>query len=398
LKDGRIATIDAATGLFNNIVFRILDDGSGNLWMCCNKGIFRASLNDLNAVADGTRTSLTSIAYGLVDGMLSSECVQGFPGGYKMQDGTLWFPTTHGVAIVDPRSRDSRPPRVALERALLDRAAVAADHALRISPGQRNLEIEYTALSWRRPQRISFKYRMAGLDPTWVDVGTRRTAYYPYLPPGSYTFTVIADNGEGVWNMEGASLQVTVLPAFYQTGWFLGVLAVAAVGTVGLAWQRRAVQWQRAQATQQTFARQLIASQESERKRIAGELHDSLGQHLLIITNRAALGKRAAGDPGRVTEQLEEINASALHAIGEVRAIAQNLRPINLDRLGLTAAIEEMVEKASGALGVDFSADVGPVDGLLAPDNQIVVYRIIQESIQYPEALRRDAGERGGLE
>ena len=78
--------------------------------------------------------------------------------------------------------------------------------------------------------------------PTWVDAGTRRTAYYPYLPPGSYTFTVIADNGEGVWNTEGASLQVTVLPAFYQTRWFLGVLAIAAIGAVGsrLAAPRRA--------------------------------------------------------------------------------------------------------------------------------------------------------------
>jgi ligand-binding sensor domain-containing protein/signal transduction histidine kinase len=382
LRDGRIATIDAANGLFNNIVFRILDDGGGNLWMCCNKGIFRAGLDDLNAVADGSRPAVTSVAYGLVDGMLSSECSQGFPGGYKMRDGRLWFPTMHGVAIVDPNRHDARPPRVALERTLLDRTAVTADSGLRMTPGQRNLEIEYTALSWSRPQRISFKYRMAGLDATWVDAGTRRTAYYPYLPPGSYVFTVIADNGEGVWNMEGASLHVTVLPAFYQTRWFASGLAVAAVAVVGLAWRRRVGRWRRAQATQQAFARQLIASQEGERKRIAGELHDSLGQHLLIITNRAALGKGFAreGD-ARVLEQLDEINQSALQAIGEVRTIAQNLRPINLDRLGLAAAIEEMVDKASGAAGVDFSADVGAVDGVLPADGQIVVYRIIQESV-----------------
>ena len=143
------------------------------------------------------------------------------------------------MAIVDPSSHDAQPPRVALERTLLDRTAVAADGGLRMSPGQRNLEIEYTALSWSRPQRISFKYRMAGLDATWVDAGTRRTAYYPYLPPGSYVFTVIADNGEGVWNTEGASLPVTVLPAFYQTRWFSSGLAVAAVAAVGLAWRRR---------------------------------------------------------------------------------------------------------------------------------------------------------------
>ena len=397
LKNGRIATIDASAGLFNNVVFQILEDDKSTLWMCCNKGIFRASLDDLNAIADGTRPALTSIAYGVVDGMLSSECNQGFPGGYKMRDGTLWFPTTHGVAIVDPRNRDSHPPRVTLERTFLDRTPVAAGSGLSVPPGQHNLEIEYTALSWGRPQRVSFRYRMAGLDRTWVDAGTRRTAYYPYLPPGSYTFTVIADNGEGVWNAEGVSLQVTVLPAFYQTGWFFAVLAVAGIGSLAFAWKRRVAQWQRTQAAQQAFARQLIASQEGERKRIAGELHDSLGQQLLIITNRAVLGKGVARDGGRqVIEQFDEINASALAAIGEVRSIAQNLRPINLDRLGLTAAIEEMVEKASGAAGVEFTADIGPVDGALVPDSQIVVYRIVQESIN--NILKHSAATRAGVE
>jgi ligand-binding sensor domain-containing protein/signal transduction histidine kinase len=397
LKDGRLATIDAASGLFNNIVFQILNDDAGNLWMCCNKGIFRASLNDLNAVADRSRSTLTSVAYGLVDGMLSSECVQGFPGGYRMRDGTLWFPTTHGVAVIDPRSRDARPPRVVIERTLVDRTVVPPDNALSVAPGQRNLEIEYTALSWSRPQRIAFRYRMSGLDATWVDAGTRRTAYYPYLPPGSYVFTVIADDGEGVWNMEGASLRVTVLPAFYQTGWFFGALAIAGAGTLGLAWKRRVRQWRRTQAAQQAFARQLIASQEAERKRIAGELHDSLGQHLLIITNRAALGKGFARDAGGpVIEQFDEINQSALQAIGEVRAIAQNLRPINLDRLGLTAAIEEMIEKASGAAGVEFSADVEPIDGVLSADSQIVVYRIIQESIN--NILKHSGASRANVE
>lgn len=397
LKNGRIATIDATAGLFNNIVFRIVPDGNRNLWMCCNKGIFRASVDDLDAVADGLRQTATSIAYGLDDGMLSSECVQGFPGGARMRDGTLWFPTTSGVAIVDPRRRDTRPPRVALERTLVDRAAVAVDNGLRIGPGQRNLEIEYTAFSWTRPQRISFKYRMDGLDRTWVEAGTRRTAYYPYLPPGSYTFTVIADNGEGVWNTEGASLQVTVLPAFYQTGWFLAVLVSAGIGTIAFAWKRRMTQLQRAQASQQAFARRLIASQEGERQRIAGELHDSLGQQLLIITNRAALGKRLAGSANReVMEHLDEINTSALEAIGEVRTIAQNLRPTNLDRLGLGAAIEDMVEKASGASGVELSADLDAVDGVLDSDSQIVVYRIVQESLN--NILKHSGATRGGVE
>jgi signal transduction histidine kinase len=145
--------------------------------------------------------------------------------------------------------------------------------------------------------------------------------------------------------------------------------------------QHRIRQFQRAQEAQQAFARQLIASQENERKRIAAELHDSLGQHLLIIKNRAVIGERLAAEHGPLREQLDEINASATQAISEARAIAYNLRPLHLDRLGLTAVLEEMIEKVARASGIEFSADIEPLDGVFTPEGEINFYRIIQESI-----------------
>jgi NarL family two-component system sensor histidine kinase LiaS len=92
------------------------------------------------------------------------------------------------------------------------------------------------------------------------------------------------------------------------------------------------------------------------------------------------LGENVADDPARSRGQFDEIVTSATEAIGEVRAIAHNLRPVNLDRFGLTACLEEMVENIARATGLQFSADIEPLDGLLSKDEEISCYRIVQES------------------
>jgi len=219
------------------------------------------------------------------------------------------------------------------------------------------------------------------LDRDWVDAGARRAAYYSHVPPGSYTFRVIAANSDGVWNTEGKSLPIVVLPPFYRTWWFISLAALSFGAAVFLAFRRRIARLHKEHERQKSFSRQLISSQESERRRIAAELHDSLGQHLLLIKNRAALGEQFAPAESQAKEQFDEINHSAAKAIGEVRVIAYNLRPLNLDRLGLTAVVEEMIEKVSGAVGIQVSADIEPLDNLFSKEDEINLYRIIQESV-----------------
>jgi ligand-binding sensor domain-containing protein/signal transduction histidine kinase len=383
-KDGRFTAITVRDGLYDNRTFQILsdtEDDSGDLWLSSNRGIFRVSLRGLNEFAEGRHQSVTSFAYGVADGMLSRECNGASPAGWKTRDGRLWFPTVKGVVAIDPRLRNSQPSLVAIERVILDRAPLPTGQPVRIRPEQENLEIEYTGINWRRPQQIRFKYQLAGFNQDWVEAGARRTAYFSQLPPGDYTFKVIADNGEGVWNEEGASVRVVVLPPFYRTPWFVGITIVG-LAVIGFAlYQRRVAGLKREQTAQQEFSRRLIVSQESERRRIAAELHDSLGQQLLIIKNRAALGEQFATDRSQTREQFDEITLSAAKAIGEVRAIAYNLRPLNLERLGLTAVIEEMIENVSGAVGIQFSMDIEPLDNLFPPEDEISFYRIIQESV-----------------
>ena len=380
-KDGKFIQITTKDGLFDDVVSSILEDAHGNFWMSGNRGVFRAVRRDLEALVDGRLKTLQSVSYGVSDGMVVGETNGGGePNGLKARDGKLWFPMIKGAVAIDPEIMNKLPPPIAIERVTLDGVPLSPSEPVRIPPGKRDLEIHYTALSLSRPEHAVFKYELAGLDSDWTDAGTRRTAYYPNLPPGTYTFIVIADNGEGIWNERGKSLQIKVLPPFWNTWWFVTLMITALIGLATLAYRLRAKHWKRVHAAQEIFSRQLLASQEAERQRIAAELHDSLGQSLLIIKNRAVLAMTSLPDPESTREQLEEISSGASQAVEEVREISYNLRPYQLDRFGLTKALKALWTQASKSSGIRITEDMDPIDGIFSKEAESSVYRIVQEA------------------
>jgi signal transduction histidine kinase/sugar lactone lactonase YvrE len=384
LKSGRFARITTREGLFNNGVFQILDDRRGNLWMTSNRGIYRASKQALNELADGRRRTISSPALGRSDGLLNAECNGGLsPAGIRAADGRLWLPTQDGVAIVDPDSIvvSAAPVPVVIEAFLVDREPAQLSEPIRIAPGQESFEIHYTGLSFINSDRLTFKYRLAGLDRGWIVAGTRRTAYYSHVPPGGYDFTVVAANSDGVFGTTGATIHVAVVPPFWKTRWFGGITFGLLAGLAVTAYRRRIRALERSREAQETFSRRLIESQEAERKRIAAELHDGLGQHLLIIKNQALLGSGSSNGAEASRAQFDEIAASAAQSIDEARRIAYNLRPHHLDRLGLTNAIEDMIEKVSALSPIQIAATIAPIDGCVSKPLEINVYRIVQESL-----------------
>ena len=381
-KGGKFARITTKDGLFDDVVSAILEDNRANFWMSGNKGIFRVAQDELNAFADGRLGGVTSVSYGVQDGMDVGETNGvGYPSAWRAQDGKLWFAMIKGVVVIDPNAANGVAPPVVIEKITLGGANLPVAQPVRILPGQTNLEIHCGALSFTRPEQIKFKYKLTGTDEDWIDIGTRRTVYFRDLAPGKYTFTVIADNGEGVWNNTGTSLDIVSSPPFWRSWWFnsLGVLGLA-IASLG-AYHLRVARLKKAHAAQESFSRQLLASQESERQRIAAGLHDSLGQSLLIIKNRADLALAAIESREAAKEQLNEISAAALHVVEEVREIAYNLRPYHLDRFGLTKTLQNMFVQASRSCGIHFSADVDTIDGLLPRDAEINIYRIVQEAL-----------------
>jgi signal transduction histidine kinase/ligand-binding sensor domain-containing protein len=385
-SEGHWTRYTQKNGLFDNGVFQTLEDSRGNLWMSSNRGIYRVSKQQLNDVAAGRRKDVITVSYGRADGMLNAECNGGlWPAGAKDKDGRLWFPTQEGVAVVEPASvlGNQRSPRVVIESADVDQTPANLGKPVTIASDQKNLEIQYTALSFSKPEQVSFRYKMEGLDSDWQDVGYRRTAYFSHLPAGSYTFRVMATNSDGIWS-ESQDLPIKVLPPFYRTPWFMALIMGLVFAVIYALWRFKIDQLKEIQTAQKAFSQQLIASQESERRRISAELHDSLGQRLIIIKNHALflLGQkgRQQGDGERL-QTLEEINSEASLAIDETRTISYNLRPFQLDRLGLSKSIEALVRSASRATGIHFSTDIADIDQSFPEDLRINFYRIVQEAV-----------------
>jgi signal transduction histidine kinase len=149
-------------------------------------------------------------------------------------------------------------------------------------------------------------------------------------------------------------------------------------------WSYRIRQFEERQATQQAFSQQLIASQENERRRISGELHDSLGQRLIVIKNLThfLLRPKAASQSEEDRRQtIEEISTEVSFAIDETRTISYNLRPFQLDRLGLSKAIEALIKSASNATDIRFSTSIPNIDENFPEDLRINFYRIVQEGV-----------------
>ncbi len=236
-EGGRFTNFTTHNGLFNNGAFQILEDARGDFWISCNRGIYRVSREQLNTVARGQATGVYSVAYGSPDGMRSTEANGGrHPAGVKARDGRLWFPTQDGAVVIDPRlvPYNTEPPLIVVESIFVDRVPVAPSAAIRVEAGQRDVEITYTAPSSIKPEHIHFKYRLIGLSDHWVDAGTRRTVSYSHLPPGRYTFRLIAANSDGVVNEAGVTIPIEILPHFYQTRWFL-LLSAVLLGVAGAA-------------------------------------------------------------------------------------------------------------------------------------------------------------------
>ena len=192
-------------------------------------------------------------------------------------------------------------------------------------------------------------------------------------------FRVNASNDAGLWDESGPAVHVRIVPPFWQTWWFRIISALAVVGLGAVVYRTRVRILEDEKRTQQEFSTRLISSQENERKRIAGELHDSLGQNLLVIRNRALMGLKDTGLSIQARDQFDQISSVATQAIDEVRGISYGLRPYQLDRLGLTKAIGSITSGL--AAPVRFSMNVEPIDDEVTTEHAIHVYRIVQEGI-----------------
>jgi signal transduction histidine kinase len=208
-----------------------------------------------------------------------------FEGAARSADGRLWFNNQQSLLMIDPMRIhvNTLPPPVHIQALRADFRDYTLAENVKRPPLMRDIEIDHVVLSIVSPQNNRSRYRLSGFDWQWHDVGTRRQAVYMNLNPGTYSFQVIAANNDGIWNETGASMDFTILPAWYQMLWFR-LACVAAFGV--LLWML--YQFRLRQLEREYSAR--MEERVGERTRIARELHDTLlqSQHGLLFQFQAA--------------------------------------------------------------------------------------------------------------
>lgn len=384
LKDGEVCNITTQHGLFDNIVSHLVKDENENFWMGSNRGIFRVPISSASSFCDGKSNSVQSISYGEEDGMISVETNGGFqPNLVQDSSGNIYFPTVGGVAVVSTRDvkiNTIKPP-VYIEHIKGIEDDIPITNTIELTHDESFLDIRYTAINFDKPERTRFKFMLEGLNDNWIEVGNRRQALYSKIPPGDYTFKVIASNSDGVWNNVGASVGIIVNPPFWQTNWFYGIVGLLFLTSGPAVYYYRVDQLKKENEKQKRFSEQLIDFQEVERRRIASELHDGLGQQILVIKNRAELARKQAQNPDILTEQLDEIISSALRSIDDVRNISYDLRPIHLEKFGLTDAISDLCDQLRQASSIEWSYHIDDIDHKIPQKKEISLYRVVQEAI-----------------
>ena len=386
VKNGRVGTLTSKNGLPCDTVHWVMEDDDHSFWLYTACGLVRIARPELDAWAADPKRKVQATVFDSSDGVRGrSQTVAYSPLVAKHTDGKLWFTSFDGVSVIDPHhlAVNKLPPPVHVEQITADREirwqnlSGAPASNLRLPALSRDLQIDYTALSFVAPEKNRFKYRLEGYDRDWQDAGNRRQAFYNNLSPRHYRFRVKASNNSGVWNEAGDSLDFSIAPAYYQTTWFL-VSCVAAFFV--LLWTL--YRYRLHQIAQEYAART------EERTRIARELHDTLLQSfqgsLLVMQSALNLLSRR---PEQAAQTLKDAITMAAGAIGEGRDAIQDLRlqpPVQSDLAQLLTATGQELARSQEMNGrpVIFRVAVEGQRQDLDPIIQDEAYRIARELLR----------------
>ena len=376
-RDGRITNFTTREGLPDNNISQIIEDNAGRLWLGTSGGIACVSKRRLDELASGKISTVYPRLFGRAEGMLSEECTGGFcPAGLKSKSGLLWFSTLKGVAVVNPRVLPTiiAIPNTVLEEVLVDGVPVPVLHVsnpkteqngqpgqgasqretLRITPGKHRVEFRYTGLSFDAPELMRFRYRLEGLDSDWVDAGTRRTAFYSYLPPGNYQFRVGACNSDGVWSDSESGLELTVLRHFWQTWWFITLAGLSFMFSVGGAvriMEKRKLHHRLERLEQERAL-------ERERTRIAQDLHDEMGAKLCRISFLSEHARRGELPPNELQDQITSISDASREVLHSLDEIVWAVNPQNDTLEHVASYIGQYAEDYFQMTGIQCELDI----------------------------------------
>ena len=379
-RAGKVQRMTTKNGLPCDFVIAFVQDRQKQWWLYTRCGVVNFSDAELQKWWANPEAMTRNRVYDAFDGAQPN--IGSFNAAASTSDGRVWFSSGVVVQMLDPSrmSEPARPAAASIESVIVDRKEFAAVGNLEVDPHPRELQIHYTSPTFSIPQKVRFRYKLDGYDDDWREVGPRRQAFYTELPPGTYTFRVIASNSEGVWNETAATLAFAVAPAYYQTTWFR---LLSAATLLALPWA--VYQW-RVRQVENRFELTLEA-RVGERTRIARELHDTLLQsfHGLLLRFQTASYLLPAR-PDEAKDKLDLAIEQAAKAITEGRNAVQGLRASTVERNDLAVAIRTLGDELAG----DARAQPPPTFQVTVEGHPRDLYPILRDDIYKTaaEALR----------
>jgi signal transduction histidine kinase/ligand-binding sensor domain-containing protein len=375
---GTLSVMDSHNGLPCSKVTAALIDDSGSLWLDTRCGYLRIPAADLANWTARPEAQVTVTTLGTLDGAdpgWNGDRIQ--PSAARSPDGRLWFVGLSSLQMIDPgRSyKNPMPPPVHVEGLIADGKSYSPATPITLPPLTRDIRIDYTALSFVLPQRMSFRYMLEGRDKGWENPELRRQAFYSDLRPGSYRFRVIASNNDGVWNKAGATLDFKVAAAWYQTIWFRSLCSV--VGVL-LLWAIYRLRVRRIAETMKARFDERLA----ERTRIARDLHDTFLQTIQGSKLVADEALSATTDLSHMRQAMEKLSAWLGRATEEGRAVLNSLRTSTTEVNDLADAFRRALEECRIHSSMEVSLQVSGQIQEMHPIVRDEVYRIGYEAIR----------------
>jgi signal transduction histidine kinase len=367
--------LSANNGLPCEEIYNAVRGEGGLLWLYTRCGIVAVPAAELRTWQGDPASTVRVAVYDVYDGVQAGRTSLQQQ-STRSPDGVLWFANDSVLQTLDPNRvpRNAVPPSVIVERIVADGKVYSGQESSQLPPLIRNLEIDYTALSFVVPSKVKFRYKLEGHDKDWQDPQGRRQAFYSDLAPGKYRFRVIASNNDGVWNEEGSLAEFGIAPAFFQSSWFIALVVLFILGILWLLYLSR-VRYL-ASAIHSRMEERL-----RERERIARELHDTLLQSIqgLILRFHAVTKQIPKEQPAH--KVMEGVLDRADQVLAEGRDRVLNLRNSVEWPSDLTEAYrqigEESVPDAASSLEVKVEGDTRTLHPMVREE----VYSIGREAI-----------------
>ena len=341
---GAFLTLTQRNGLPGG-VRSIVEDAQGAIWVGTSAGVLRLERSELARVAANPAYQIRFRLYNSADGVAGVPFGEGNPSAVRAADGRLWFITSSGVTIVDPRTLGDAPPPppVQVVAVTADARPVALTSGLRLPSRTSHLQMTFAAPLLSDPMRAGFRFRLDGFDRDWIDAGANRQATYTNLPPREYRFRVMASNGNGDWREAGVPWNFSIEPMFYQMRLFYAICVLAVSGILAAFWRLRVRQ------VRHEFTLVL-----NERIRMSRAIHDTLLQGVAAMALEIDdLSHRMAGSSPLLQGRLMGMRIRLEQYIREARHSILDLRSPRLE-IGFLQALREAGERAIAERPVRF--------------------------------------------